>query len=71
VCHLLGQRADERLIFCGELPPPRSRPVRADTITAHVEPDQDNEPATGSLEAKKKKSIFKFILNKPDHRAGE
>jgi hypothetical protein len=71
VCNLLGQRADDRLIFCGELPPPRSRTVRADTLTAHVEPVHDTDPLPGSIESKKRRSIFKFMLNKPERRAGE
>jgi len=64
-CHVLGERGDERLIFCGSLPVPRSRVVRADALVPHPVPiDAANAPA-GSAAAKRKRSIFKFLLNNP------
>jgi hypothetical protein len=68
-CHVLGSRGDERLIFCASLPIPRSRVVRADAIVSHpvaVDPAGD---APGEVAAKRKRSIFKFLLNSDESRA--
>jgi hypothetical protein len=62
-CHVLGSRGDERLIFCGSLPNTRSRVVRADAIVPHpvtLDPAVDRP---GSVSAKRKRSIFKFLLD--------
>jgi serine/threonine protein kinase len=62
-CHVLGSRGDERLIFCASLPIPRSRVVRADAIVPHPSPaDAPGDPPGGAA-AKRKRSIFKFLLN--------
>lgn len=67
-CHLLGRRGDDRLIFCPDLPAPRTRAVPASTIVADPPPVGDNEPTPGTQEAKRKRSIFKFLI-KQDRRA--
>ena len=63
-CHVLGARGDERLIFCPSLAVPRSRVVRADVLAPqHSAPLEWWE--AGSIDAKRKKSIFKFLLSSP------
>jgi hypothetical protein len=63
-CHVLGSRGDERLIFCASLPTPRSRVVRADALAPHPSSaDAPGDPAIG-VPAKRKRSIFKFLLNR-------
>jgi hypothetical protein len=63
-CHVLGVRGDERLIFCPSLGVPRSRIVKADVL-APLEAAPVEWWEAGSVEAKRKKSIFKFLLNPP------
>ncbi len=63
-CHLLGRRGDDRLIFCPDLPVPRTRAVPAGTVGADPESVSDNEPIPGTEQAKRRRSIFKFLLNK-------
>jgi hypothetical protein len=63
-CHVLGARDDDRLIFCPSLPTPRNRVVRADALVpVHTPPIDLWEGA--SVEAKRKRSIFKFLLTPP------
>jgi Protein kinase domain len=70
-CHVLGARGDERLIFCGSLPVPRSRVVRADALTPHPVPIEAASEPAGSAAAKRKRSIFKFLLNNPGSSTAE
>jgi serine/threonine protein kinase len=69
-CHVLGARDDERLIFCPSLPVPRSRVVRAGGLTPQEVAAVDWRQA-GSVEAKRKKSIFKFLGTPPAAPARE
>lgn len=68
-CHVLGERGDDRLIFCPSLPAPRSRTVKADALIAHPASVDDDQALPGSIDAKKKRSIFKFMLNTSERRA--
>jgi len=63
-CHVLGSRGDERLIFCGSLPVSRSRVVRADAIVPHPSSAEAPGDPTVGVVAKRKRSIFKFLLNR-------
>jgi len=65
-CHLLGERGDERLIFCATLPPPRNKTVKASEIVVHPDAALLAGLATKdeSLETKKKRSLFKNVLRK-------
>jgi tRNA A-37 threonylcarbamoyl transferase component Bud32 len=63
-CHVLGARGDERLIFCPSLAVPRGRIVTADVL-APLQAGPVEWWKAGSVEAKRKKSIFKFLLNPP------
>jgi hypothetical protein len=62
-CHVLGSRGDERLIFCASLPIPRSRVVRADALVPHPAAADVPGDEPGGAGAKRKRSIFKFLLN--------
>ena len=66
-CHLLGNRGDARLIFCPDLPTPRIRAVPASTVIADPRV-YDYKP--GSAEAKRMKSIFKFLAKQDRRVAG-
>jgi hypothetical protein len=70
-CHVFGERSDDRLIFCGSLPVPRSRIVKAETLIAHPAPADEGQALPGSVDAKKKRSIFKFMLNNSERRVRE
>jgi hypothetical protein len=68
-CHVLGERGDDRLIFCPSLPVPRSRTVRADALVVRP-PLVDESPAPpGSIDAKNTRSLFKFLTPSPERRA--
>jgi hypothetical protein len=62
-CHVLGSRGDERLIFCASLSVPRSRVVRADALVPHPGAADVGGDQPGGVGAKRKRSIFKFLLN--------
>jgi hypothetical protein len=62
-CHVLGSRGDERLIFCASLSTPRSRVVRADALVPHPGAADAAGDEPGGVVAKRKRSIFKFLLN--------
>jgi serine/threonine protein kinase len=65
-CHVLGRRGDETLIFCGELPPPRIKTVRADAVVPHAERVAGDGLILGEIEAKRQKSIFRLVQNKQE-----
>ena len=61
-CHVLGARDDQRLVFCPSLPVPRNRTVSAESLTPLEIPPVDwNKEG----DAKHKRSVFKFLLNRP------
>ena len=62
-CHVLGERGDQRLIFCGWLRVPRNRTVSAAALIPLNNPDVDSFEEGG--DAKRNLSIFKFLLNPP------
>ncbi|HEX8027482.1 MAG TPA: hypothetical protein VF491_03425, partial [Vicinamibacterales bacterium] len=70
-CHVLASRGDERLIFCADLPVPRNRPVPASAVVPHPGPAATSEDAPGGVVAKRKRSIFKFLLNPQTSRADQ
>lgn len=63
-CHVLGTRDEDRLIFCPSLSPPRNRVVRADVLAPMHSPAIDLWRGD-IVEAKRQRSIFKFLLNPP------
>jgi len=65
-CHVLGARGDDRLIFCASLPTPRNRIVRADALVPHPVVTDPETEGPGTVAAKRKRSIFKFLLNVPE-----
>ena len=61
-CHVLATRDDQRLVFCPSLPAPRNRAVPIGATTSLTLPEVDwNKEG----DAKRKRGIFKFLLNRP------
>jgi serine/threonine protein kinase len=61
-CQLLAQRGEDRLIFCSDLPAPRSRTVRSDSLIVVSEPLDPDKVVWDIIDAKRKRSIFKFLM---------
>jgi protein kinase-like protein len=61
-CQLLGQRGEDRLIFCPDFEPPRSRTVRSDSVV--VDPASVSDPIVvwDVADAKRKRSVFRFLM---------
>jgi tRNA A-37 threonylcarbamoyl transferase component Bud32 len=61
-CHLFGSRGDQRLVFCPSLFP-RTYVVDASAVTASASPIGADALVLGEAEAKRLKSIFRFLRN--------
>jgi len=66
-CRVLGQRGEDRLIFCPDFPPPRSRTVRSDSLVpVQSAPISYEDMLSRNGDAKRKRSIFRFLMQ-PQH----